>query len=298
MASGVLDKISVSVEKFNGVTLLLAVCGLIISLMAFFKDGTPPIFKGKNSVVWSADRFLLTQSFGNFIIHMPISIRNDGGSDIGLKEMSFAIQQENGQSIVLKGETWAPNGVPSTYSDSQGQSRANFSLSDIVIKPGASWAGSVQFAENLTREKKEQVDDFNVGLFRAAKRLTLQKSKALAALVERLGNPKTIGSLSQSIDPSLFTSCEPAPLEIAQLGRDMAEKGIARLTKGSHTAVLLVEGVDGLLHKKERTLTIFERDIGQLKDIDNLTPQICSNQYGGSTIPRTTVFETQFNKPK
>lgn len=59
--------------------------------MAFFKDGTPQIFKGKNSVVWSADRFFLVQSFGNFSVQMPISIHNDGGSDIGLKEMSFTV---------------------------------------------------------------------------------------------------------------------------------------------------------------------------------------------------------------
>lgn len=289
------EKLSLSTEKYNGLSIIFAVAAFLLSLLSVFANGVPNIAKPYAVNVSAPEKIWLNQTLGAFSFRTTVSVLNDGGTDIILKDASFLIEMENGQAIKLISDAYQKIN-DTAYSGSY----AELPLSDVVIKPGASWSGSISFRENQSREQRETAENLNTSLYKEARRKSARQAAELTSLLGKYLTPDKQLIISNPEIQSLFNRCESSSKELKEHALKITNSGLTRMIKGQHTTKFQLHSTNKILSLRTRQLVIYERQIQQLNDPDNLISEVCSNPNGVSNfqVPSTSteILLTEFKK--
>lgn len=289
----ILEKIVLSTEKYNGLAIVIAAAAFLLSLLSFlllllsvFSNGMPNIAKPYAATVSWPEKIWLRQNLGVFSFNTTVSLLNDGGSDVNLKDASFSIELENGQFIKLVADAYQK-----TSDVTNSGSYFELPLSDVVIKPGASWSGSITFRENQQREQREAIENLNNSLIKEARRKSTRQAAEMVSLIGKYLAPDKQLIISNPEIQSLFNRCENASKELSDQALKITNSGLIRLAKGLHATKFQLNTLDKKLPLRIKQLVIDERQILQLNDPDYLVSQVCSNPNGYSNIqtPNTNI---------
>lgn len=264
-------------ERFNGLSLIFSFVALIVSVIAVFSNGLPNIFKPQAVTVYTEHKIGLSQSFGRFATSMSVSVINEGGTDINLRDADLSVTFEDGRQLVMHGDSWRYPGTYATPTD--------LTLRDIVIKRGSNWTGIVLFEEVLPRDQMEKIADFrdlvtadlSSNSRRAQEEVANRFAEGMALILDdsKKATSDERKAALMTWGKAMTPSCFHASPVLQKQYTDMSTAGASKFIKGRHQLRFVLRGASGTLYSSARTFIAFERDVRAVGNLGNLDLSYC-----------------------
>lgn len=281
------DKIlSVSQERFNGLSLVISFVALLIAILVGFANGLPAWFKGQQATVYTPSQITLNQTYGIFNAAAPVTVINSGGSDINLRNVSIELQLEDGKKVELASNTWSETGFYYTsYFEPGTGALGNRRMTDVVVKPGNTWSGNVFLNEALSVERRETIEDVAAELAKESRgklrRHQLESKELLTKLLTFMKSTNVaIEAKPMEIN---FLPCEAASQALVSRVVKLTNESIGRFVKGRHQLSITISTTTGTLHQQKYNVVVYERDIKNLRDPELQDVAVCVNADGNAS---------------
>ncbi len=270
-------------EKSNFLLAITSVLSLAIACFALFSNGVPNSWKPEKVAVSTAEKIYLNHYSGKFQLNEVVSVINEGGTDIVLKDASFIFELENGKVIKLNSDSYQKIGDP-IYTGNFYGGHSELPLSDVVIRPGSSWSGRLSFQEVLQREQQEARENLQSAAQKEAAKLSKRRNIEFSGLVSKYLSPAKIIAINNLDIQALFNRCDDASKELSDQSQKILDASLSRFTKGNHSVRFQLNSSDKILTARNRQLLVFEPQILTLNDLDFLAVRLCTNPNGNSSI--------------
>jgi hypothetical protein len=208
----------------------------------------------------------LGNRLGRFWAAPYITVMNEGGSNLRLGTISLEMDYETGKKVLLRAETYQSS------SSSLSPQTFGLPLHEVILRPGAAWAGQLVFNEQLSPNEEEELNKLEEDARRSSKDKYSEHHKNAIKVVEKVfarmadGKPP---SLAVPLDlVSLFSVSDrfDPDEQLLEVAKKIFDKNVTGIEKGEHEATLTINSASDIeVYRKKFRFTLYESHLARIR---------------------------------